>query len=214
MSVQTQRKIYSKILTEKAIEIELTLNHLVQNSKTQSGIMAFFRYIFPEIESFGGYLLGGGNSSICGLTFIKSYLGRINHLYIKRGAFLWAVYRHSFIHNGDIAKLFAYKGVNIGIGFGAKGEEDHLKLTGETPSFYVCTRKLADDFLQAIKLYICDLTTEDHLVLNFDKSYLERINGTNGAGGNSLDLEVFIRSSKNKVWINEDDIEFIKDIIK
>lgn len=209
MSIKTEREIALNILRDDLHKLESTARDLLLLNKEADWNIVVFRYLLPEIESLGKYLQGEESSSENAVSFIKNYFAKIDPLYLERGSFLWAVFRHGLIHNGKILKLFKYKGKNIGVGYGFSGE-NHLQLeTGETCTFYVSTKRLIEDTIKAYELYIEDLENNDDLVQKFTSGFWIRVQGEwkIDDGSDSLDLEKYI--SRNLKWINLSDVVFL-----
>lgn len=211
MSLQVKRKISLETLGKDLENIKKILGNLLSLPKEATWNIAIFRFLLPEIESLGKYLQGEDKSSENAVFFIKNYFARIDPLYFERGSFLWAVFRHGFIHNGNILKLFSYRGKNIGVGYGFDAQK-HLELdVGETITFYVSTKRLIEDTIKAFELYIEDLRNDDNLVENYSHGFWIRVQGEwkMDDGSDSLNIEKYI--VHNPKWINSNDIAFIAD---
>ncbi len=210
MSTQTQRTIALMTLSEDLKHLKEILDNLLLLEKKATWNIVVFRYLLPEIESLGKYLQGEDKSSENAVFFIKSYFAKIDPLYIERGSFLWAVFRHGLIHNGNTLKLFTYKGKSIGAGYGFDAKK-HLTLeVGEIFTFYVSTKRLIEDTIKAFQLYIEDLKTSDDLVQKYTNGFWIRVQGEwkIDDGSDSLNLENYILRGNSR-WIDSDDIAFI-----
>lgn len=157
--------------------VGLSVNAFVKHwRKTEErlGHLYIPRLIFPEIDNLGNYYAGNinpGENTKRAIKFIKNYLGGVNQEYIKKGAFIYFIYRHGLIHQ-HFPKFMSYKRKNVGWAVSINLPHSHLKMRGKT--IQIDAEKFYNDFLDAIDLYKKDIKKEkDNLINKFINAHIE-----------------------------------------
>lgn len=158
--------IKKSIENDIGMAITLYMDYFFKTNKG-IGFFAIPRMIFPEIDNLGSYYAGEiKNTPQNSIHFMKDYFTRSNPEYLRKGAFIYYVYRHGLMHQHS-PKFISYEGENIGwaIHLSNKGvASNNLKLFGRTVQ--IDGRMLYEDLLVAIDFYIKDIENDDSKLIN------------------------------------------------
>ncbi|MFC1892809.1 hypothetical protein ACFLYR_02055 [Chloroflexota bacterium] len=143
-----------------------------------ASIDAVMSIITINLDLFGFIYVGGSNSSLNAVSYIREYLGRVDYRYREVGGLLYHMLRHGYVHRFSSKRLMLSDGKILDFEFSfSKKRDEHLVIKkGATnePRLLINVPLICEDTLLALDLYAEDVHSDPNLANTFERGFNTR----------------------------------------